>query len=89
MAITKEQKTKITANLGNNSKDTGKTEVQIAILSEDIKQLTEHLGVHNKDHHSKRGLFLKVGRRKRLLRYLMNKNLGRYRELINQLGLRK
>lgn len=89
MALSKEKKAEFVQAYGTSSKDTGKTEVQIAILSEDINQLTKHLGQYPKDHHSKRGLFIKVGKRKKLLRYLMNKDLNRYRQIISQLGLRK
>ncbi len=89
MAITTEQKQELIKKFGENAKDTGKAEVQIAILSKDIDLLTGHLQKNKKDHHSKRGLFLKVGRRKRLLTYLKNTNITRYRELIAALGLRK
>lgn len=89
MPITKEQKQSCIDKFGDHPKDTGKAEVQIAILSTDIKQLTEHLKENKKDHHSKHGLFLKVGKRKKLLKYLQNKDINRYRELIAALGLRK
>ena len=69
--------------------DTGSPEVQIAILSERIVHLTEHLKVHKKDHHSRRGLLMQVGQRRRLLGYLMKKDLERYRKLIADLGLRR
>ena len=69
--------------------DTGSPEVQVALLSERINHLTEHLKVHKKDHHSRRGLRMLVGRRRRLLEYLRNSNVERYRELIARLGLRR
>lgn len=69
--------------------DTGSPEVQIALLSKDIASLTEHLKMHRKDHHSRRGLLMKVGRRRRLLNYLKKKDIERYRVLIKQLGLRR
>jgi small subunit ribosomal protein S15 len=89
MPITKEQKQSCIDKFGDNPKDTGKTEVQVAILSKDIEQLTEHLKTNKKDSNSKRGLFLKVGKRKKLLSYLKNKDIARYRDLISELGLRK
>ena len=69
--------------------DTGSPEVQIALLSDRINHLTEHLKVHKKDHHSRRGLLMQVGQRRRLLAYLQNKDLERYRKLIADLGLRR
>lgn len=69
--------------------DTGSPEVQIAILTERITQLTEHFRVHKKDHHSRRGLYKMIGHRRNLLNYLRNKDVNRYRELIQTLGLRK
>ncbi len=69
--------------------DTGSTEVQIALLTERIRRLTEHLRTHRKDHHSRRGLMMMVGRRRRLLRYLEREDPQRYRKIIAQLGLRK
>ncbi len=72
-----------------NEKDTGSTRVQVAVLTERINHLTEHLKVHKKDHHSRRGLRMLVGRRRRLLEYLRNSNVERYRELIARLGLRR
>ncbi len=89
MPISKEQKLGFIEKFGDNPKDSGKTEVQVAILSKDIDQLTEHLKKNRKDHHGKRGLYLKVGKRKKLLAYLKNKDITRYRELINAIGLRK
>ncbi len=69
--------------------DTGSPEVQIALLSTEISQLTEHLKTHKKDHHSRRGLLMKVGKRRRLLNYLKKEDVERYRTLIKQLGLRR
>jgi small subunit ribosomal protein S15 len=87
--LTKEQKADIATKFGRGSNDTGSAEVQIAILSASINQLTEHLKIHKKDHHSRRGLLLQVGQRRRLLNYLQSKNLERYRALIADLGLRR
>jgi small subunit ribosomal protein S15 len=87
--LTKEQKAEIAAKYGRASSDTGSPEVQIAILTASINQLTEHLKVHKKDHHSRRGLLLQVGQRRRLLNYLQAKDLERYRALISDLGLRR
>jgi small subunit ribosomal protein S15 len=87
--LTKEQKAGIAAKYGRASNDTGSAEVQIAILTASINQLTEHLKTHKKDHHSRRGLLLQVGQRRRLLNYLQSKDLERYRTLIGELGLRR
>lgn len=87
--LTKEQKAEIAAKYGRGSNDTGSAEVQIAILTASINQLTEHLKIHKKDHHSRRGLLLQVGQRRRLLNYLQAKDLERYRSLIGELGLRR
>jgi small subunit ribosomal protein S15 len=87
--LTKEQKAEIAAKYGRGSNDTGSAEVQIAILTASINQLTDHLKTHKKDHHSRRGLLLQVGQRRRLLSYLQKKDLERYRTLINELGLRR
>lgn len=89
MPLTKEQKAEIAAKYGRGSNDTGSAEVQIAILTASINQLTDHLKVHKKDHHSRRGLLLQVGQRRRLLSYLQKSDLERYRSLINELGLRR
>ena len=89
MPLTKEQKAELAAKYGRGSNDTGSAEVQIAILTASINQLTEHLKVHKKDHHSRRGLLLQVGQRRRLLSYLQQKDLERYRSLISDLGLRR
>ncbi len=89
MPLTKEEKQSCLDKFGTGPKDTGRPEVQIAILSKDIEELTEHLKKNVKDHSSKRGLQQKVSRRKGLLNYLKNSNIQRYREIISQLGLRK
>ena len=74
---------------GKSDNDTGSTEVQVALLTKRIEELTEHLKEHNKDHHTRRGLLMLVGKRKRLLQYLENQDVERYRSLIDKLGLRK
>ncbi len=89
MPITSEQKAELIASYGDHPKDTGKAEVQIAILTHDINELTEHLKQNKKDAHSKRGLYMKVGKRKKLLKYLKNKDINRYRDLLPKLNLRK
>ncbi len=89
MPLTKEQKTEIAGKYGRASADTGSAEVQIAVLTASINQLTEHLKIHKKDHHSRRGLLLQVGRRRGLLNYLQRTDLERYRKLIADLGLRR
>jgi len=87
--ITKEQKTAVIEDNRAHDTDTGSPEVQIAILTERIKQLTEHLKVHKKDKHSELGLLKMVGRRRRLLDYLVKKDMARYRACIAKLGIRK
>lgn len=89
MPISKEQKQSVIAKHGSHAKDSGKTEVQIAILTTDIDQLTEHLKSNPKDHSSKRGLQQKVGKRKRLLKYLKDSDITRYREALDKFNLRK
>jgi small subunit ribosomal protein S15 len=89
MAISQERKNEIINQFKTHENDTGSPEVQIAILTEEINNLNEHLRVHKKDHHSRRGLMKMVGRRRNLLTYLRNKDVQRYRELINKLGLRR
>jgi small subunit ribosomal protein S15 len=89
MALSQEQKQEIIAKYKLHDKDSGSAEVQIALLSERIKLLTEHFQVHKKDHASRRGLLKLVGRRRKLLDYLKNKKIDSYRELIKQLNLRK
>ena len=74
---------------GKSDTDTGSTEVQVALMSERINHLTEHLKDHKKDHHTRRGLLMLVGKRKRLLEYLQNQDVNRYRELIDRLGIRR
>ncbi len=87
--LTKDQKADLSTKYGRGPNDTGSADVQIAILTASINQLNEHLKVHKKDHHSRRGLLMQVGQRRRLLVYLQNKDLDRYRKLIGELGLRK
>ena len=74
---------------GKSDTETGSTEVQVALMSERINLLTEHLKDHKKDHHTRRGLLMLVGKRKRLLEYLQNQDINRYRELIDKLGIRR
>ena len=87
--ITKEQKTTVIDANRTHETDTGSPEVQIAILTERISQLTEHLKIHGKDNHSRQGLFLMIGKRRRLLNYLMKKDIERYRACIQKLGIRR
>lgn len=89
MALTKEVKQSIIKNFARDEKDTGSAEVQIAILTEEINILTEHLKEHKHDYHSRRGLLKKVGQRRNMLNYLAKKDINRYREVIKKLGLRK
>lgn len=89
MALTKVVKSAIVKEYQRDAKDTGSVEVQVAILTEEIKVLTEHLKEHIHDYHSKRGLLQKVGKRRSLLDYLKRTDVQRYRELIAKLGLRK
>ena len=89
MAISKEKKTEIIKQYARTEGDTGSPEVQIALLTARINDLNGHLQIHKKDHHSRRGLLKLVGQRRRLLTYLKNKDINRYRELIQRLGLRK
>ena len=89
MALTKAEKASIIKEFARDEKDTGSAEVQIAILTKEINDLTEHLKVHIHDYHSKRGLLMKVGQRRSKLNYLMKNDVTRYREVINKLGLRK
>ncbi len=89
MALTKERKAQLIKKFGKNEKDSGATEVQIAILTEEINELTEHLKVHIHDYHSKRGLLKKVGKRRSLLDYLKAKDIVSYRKLIEELNIRK
>ncbi len=89
MTLTQERKQELVSKFGGGEQDTGKAEVQIALMTERINLLTEHLRVHRKDHHSRRGLLMLVGRRRRLLNYLQRADLDRYRALVSELGLRK
>ncbi len=89
MSTTKQQKTDLIVNFATHEGDTGSPEVQIALLSNRITYLTEHFRTHAKDHHSRRGLFKLVGRRRRLLDYLKKTDLDRYRTIIDKLGIRK
>ena len=87
--LTKEKKQKVIAEYKNSDGDTGSPEVQIAILTSRINELTEHLKTHKKDHSSRRGLLKMVGNRSSLLKYVKNKDINRYRQIISRLGLRK
>jgi len=89
MALAAERKAEVVKKFSRQPGDTSSPEVQIALLSERITYLTEHFKVHLKDHHSRRGLLMMVGQRRRLLDYLKSKNLGRYRSVIETLGIRK
>ena len=89
MALSKEKKAEIVKKYAKNEKDTGSSEVQIAILTEEIKELTEHLKEHKHDFHSRRGLLKKVGKRRSLLNYLAKNDVNRYREIVKALDLRK
>ena len=89
MTLTKEAKLELVGKHGRHGTDTGSPEVQIALLSERISYLTEHFKVHAKDHHSRRGLLMLVGQRRRLLDYLKRKNVDRYRAICQALGIRK
>ncbi|MCH8917105.1 MAG: 30S ribosomal protein S15 [Alphaproteobacteria bacterium] len=89
MSITPEKKQELVGEYATGANDTGSPEVQVAILSERIVNLTEHLKTHKHDFHSRRGLIMMVGKRRRLLDYLKRKNEGRYQKLIQRLGLRR
>ncbi len=89
MTITTERKREIAAKFGSSEHDTGNTKVQVALLTERINHLTEHLREQSKDHHSRRGLLMLVGQRRRFLDYLQRRDLEGYRALIEELGLRK
>ncbi|SEB02545.1 small subunit ribosomal protein S15 [Thalassobacillus cyri] len=89
MAITQERKNEIINEYKTHDNDTGSPEVQVAVLTEQITSLNEHLRTHKKDHHSRRGLLKMVGKRRNLLNYLRNNDVTRYRELIKSLGLRR
>ncbi|HET6566820.1 MAG TPA: 30S ribosomal protein S15 [Rhodothermales bacterium] len=87
--ITKDEKQDLITSYGKSAKDTGAPEVQIAIFSKRINELTEHLKLHPKDHSTRRGLLQLVGKRRRLLNYLMDRDIERYRSIIQELGIRK
>jgi small subunit ribosomal protein S15 len=89
VTLTKERKQELIGRFGSSEADTGSASVQIALLTERINELTEHLREHTKDHHSRRGLLMLVGKRRRLLRYLESTDLDRYRSLVGELGLRR
>jgi small subunit ribosomal protein S15 len=89
MPLTKERKQELVKKYGSSEKDTGKTEVQVALLTQRINDLTEHLKTHTKDHHTRRGLLVLVGKRRALLDYLTKSDVQRYRELIKKLNIRK
>lgn len=88
MTISKERKAELTAQFGKNAQDTGNSKVQVAILTERIRELTEHMKSHQKDFHTRRGLLMLVGKRRRLLSYIKKNDIKQYRELIAQLGIR-
>lgn len=88
MTISKERKAELTAEFGSSPVDTGNPRVQVAILTERIRELTEHMKSHQKDFHSRRGLLMLVGRRRRLLSYIKKNDILEYRELIGKLGIR-
>ena len=87
--VSKERVAELVAKFGQNEKDTGRAEVQIAILTDEINNLTAHLKTHIHDFHSKRGLMIKIGKRRSLLNYLKNKDLEAYKNVVEALGLRK
>ena len=89
MPLTKETTQKVIETYGKNPEDTGQTEVQVALLTTRIRELTEHLKTHKKDHHSRRGLLKMVGQRRRLLNYLSRMDVERYRKIIKELGIRR
>ena len=89
MGLTKEKKQELISKHGRSEGDTGSAEVQVALMTERINELTEHLRTHKKDHHSRRGLLMLVGKRRRLLNYLQRSDVDRYRSLIAELKLRR
>jgi small subunit ribosomal protein S15 len=89
MTLTKEDKTAVITEHARSTGDTGSAEVQIAVLTRRIADLTEHLKKHKQDHHSRRGLLMLVGRRRRLLEYLRREDISRYRDIVAKLGLRR
>lgn len=88
MAVSKERKAELIKEFGKDANDSGSAEVQVAILTERIRELTEHVKVHKKDHHTRRGLLMLVGKRRRLLSYIKERDIENYRELIAKLGIR-
>lgn len=88
MPLPQEKKKELVEKFGKNESDSGATEVQIALLTERIAQLTEHFGTHKKDHHSRNGLYKLIGQRRKLLRYLQNKDVTRHRSLVKKLKIR-
>ena len=89
MTVNSEKKRELVGKYGRSENDTGSAEVQVALLTARINELTEHLREHTKDHHSRRGLLMLVGKRRRLLRYLERSDVERYRSLVGELGLRR
>ena len=89
MSLTKEKKTEVIGKFASHDGDTGSPEVQVALLTARINDLTEHLRSHSKDHHSRRGLLMLVGQRRRLLNYLNRRDVERYRSIVQELGLRR
>jgi small subunit ribosomal protein S15 len=89
VSLTKEKKTEVIGKFASHDGDTGSPEVQVALLTARINDLTEHLRTHRKDHHSRRGLLMLVGQRRRLLNYLSRRDVERYRSLVQELGLRR
>lgn len=89
MSLTADKKNELIGRFQRTDGDTGSVEVQVALLTERINELTEHLRTHTKDHHSRRGLLMLVGKRRRLLRYLERTDLDRYRQVVADLGLRR
>jgi small subunit ribosomal protein S15 len=89
VSLTREAKTEVIQRFAKHDGDTGSPEVQVALLTARINELTEHLRDHKKDHHSRRGLLMLVGQRRRLLNYLRHRDVARYRELVQELGLRR
>ncbi len=88
MAVSKERKAELIKEFGKDANDSGSAEVQVAILTERIRELTEHVKVHKKDHHTRRGLLMLVGKRRRLLSYIKDRDIENYRQLIAKLGIR-
>ena len=88
LSITKERTAELVAEFGKDEKDSGNVEVQVAILTERIRNLTEHLKVHKKDNHTRRGLMMLIGKRRGLLKYIKNRDIEQYRALVKKLGIR-